>query len=225
MEKLVKATTGTPPVYIFLDAEFGGLEKEKYSLLTVYLEARDSLNNLLGELYLYVKPDDGIYKVCASAMTVNKIDLVAHDKIAITYKEAGTKLFNWLRAFSDDGRIKLIPVGHGVLTDIEWITYNLISVGSWQKFVSYRELDTGAAVRFLIACNLFPDDIGGSLISLAKFLDVEVDESSAHDAKYDTELTFKVFVALSEYLKKRYKPIIDKNFGYSVGDVLPKSST
>jgi hypothetical protein len=39
----------------------GGLEREKYSLLSVYLMATDDKFNVIGDLYLYLKPDDGIY--------------------------------------------------------------------------------------------------------------------------------------------------------------------
>ena len=65
----------------------GGLERDKYSLLTVYLMATDDQFNVIGDLYLYLKPDDCIYKVCGEAMNVNRIDLKVHDTKAITYKE------------------------------------------------------------------------------------------------------------------------------------------
>jgi oligoribonuclease (3'-5' exoribonuclease) len=210
--------------YIFLDAEFGGLEKEKYSLLTVYLTAVDADFKVIEDLYLYLKPDDGIYKVCASAMTVNKINLIEHDKIAITYKEAGTKLYNFLKKMSNDGKVKLIPSGHGVYGDVQWIVHHLISFGSWETFVSYRLLDTQATCRFLLACGLFPDTVSGSLVSIGQFLNVEVDINSAHDAKYDTELTLRVFLGLRDFLKKRYNQVSDKNFGFCIGDVPIQSS-
>jgi DNA polymerase III alpha subunit (gram-positive type) len=189
--------------YIFLDAEFGGLEKDKYSLLSVYLMATDESFKRMDELSLFLKPDDGIYKVCASAMKVNKINLVEHDKIAITYKEGSTKLYNWLKQLTDDGKEKLIVVGHGVYGDVEWIIHHLISLGSWDKFVSYRKLDTQAVMRFLIACNIISDEVSGSLVSIGKFFGIDVKESDAHNAEYDTHLTWKVFLALREYLKNR----------------------
>lgn len=187
-------------MYIFLDNEMGGLERDKYSLLTVYLMATDDQFNFIGDLYLYLKPDDGIYKVCAEAMNVNKIDLVLHDTRAIPYKEGGTKLYKWLHSLTEGGKIKATVVGHGVYGDVDWIAYHLMSRATWETFTSYRKLDTSAVCQFLKSCDMFPADVSGSLTSLAKYFGVPMDENKAHDAKYDTELTFQVFMALRKIL-------------------------
>lgn len=205
-------------MYLFLDNEMGGLEKEKYSLLTVYLMVTDDNFNVIDSLYLYLKPDDGIYKLCAQAMAINKIDILLHDPIALTYKEGGTKLYSWLRKHTNDGQIKLTPVGHGIHGDIDWIMYHLISMGSWEKFVSYRKLDTSAVCQFLKSCGLFPDDVSGSLVSLAKYFGIQMDESKAHDAQYDTELTFKVFLELRKILSPLSMSLIKNDFGYGSND-------
>ena len=178
----------------------GGLEKEQYSLLTSYLLATDDNFNVIAELDLRLKPNDGIYKVCGEAMSVNKIDLAVHDRLAITYTEGATKLYNWLKTLTEDGKIKATVVGHGVYGDVEWIIYHLISRGSWEKFTSYRKLDTSAVCQFLKSCSMFPEDVSGSLTSLAKYFNIPVDENKAHDAKYDTELTFQVFMKLREQM-------------------------
>lgn len=183
----------------------GGLEREKYSLLSVYLLATDDQYKVISDCYLYLKPDDGIYKVCAEAMNVNKINLVEHDRKAITYKEGGTRLYNWLQVLTNAGKNKATVVGHGVYADVEWIIWHLMNRGSWETFTSYRKLDTQAVCQFLKACGLFPDTVSGSLISLAQHFGVVVDENACHDAKYDTELTFKVFQALV----KQMTPIIE----------------
>lgn len=181
----------------------GGLEKEKFSLLTVFIIAVDDNFNVIDELYLYLKPNDGIYKVCAQGMAVNKIDLVKHDTVAISYKEGSTKLYNWLKKVTEGNKEKAIVVGHGIYGDVEWIVEHLINRGSWETFTSYRKLDTSSTCQFLKACGLFPESVSGSLISLAKYFGVEVNEDEAHDAKYDTMLTFKVFLSL----RKLFLPI------------------
>lgn len=187
-------------MYLFLDNEMGGLDKEKHSLLTVYLMMTDDNYNVLGDLYLYLKPDDGIYKVVADAMAINKIDLVEHDKKAIFYKQGGSQLYNWLKQSTDNGRVKATVVGHGVYGDVEWIIHHLISRGSWETFTSYRKLDTSAVAQFLKSVDMFPETVSGSLVSLAKYFGVPVDENAAHDAKYDTELTYKVFLEMRQKL-------------------------
>jgi oligoribonuclease (3'-5' exoribonuclease) len=193
--------------YLFIDDEMGGLDKDKHSLLQVYLMAVDANFKIVDDLNLLTKPDDGNYCVCAEAMNVNKIDLVKHDALAITYKEASTKLYKWLQLLTDDGKIKLVVVGHGVYGDVEWIIKYLLSRGSWEKFTSYRKLDTSAAVQFLKACDIFTDEVSGSLESLSKYFGIPFDENKAHNAKYDTEKTYEVFLALRKMMANQWSGV------------------
>lgn len=188
-------------IYLFLDDEMGGLDKDKHSLLQVYLMAVDGSFKTVDELNLLTKPDDGNYCVCGEAMNVNKIDLVKHDALAITYKEAGTKLYKWLQNLTDDGKTKLIVVGHGVYGDVEWVIKHLMSRGSWEKFTSYRKLDTQAVVQFLKACGIFSEsDFSGGLESICKYFGIPFDSDKAHDAKYDTQKTYEAFLKLRQLL-------------------------
>lgn len=186
--------------YLFLDNEMGGIGTQ-YSLLTVYLAHFTDDLVLVDDLYLYLKPDDGIYKVCGEAMNVNRIDLKVHDTRAITYKEGGTKLYNFLKNNSSSAN-RLVPVGHGIYGDIELIVHNLISRGSWEQWVSYRKLDTQAVCQFLKACGMFPETISGSLESIAKYFGIVVDENDLHDAKVDTLLSVEIFKKLCQLIKK-----------------------
>jgi DNA polymerase III alpha subunit (gram-positive type) len=145
-------------------------------------------------------------------MNVNRIDLKVHDTKAVPYKEGGSKLYNWLREMTNAGQTKAVVVGHGVYGDVEWIIHYLISRGSWETFTSYRKLDTSAVCQFLKSCNLFPETVSGSLVSLAQHFGIEVDENEAHSAKYDTILTYKVFLELRKILTTN-KPSIVDNFG------------
>ena len=186
----------------------GGLEVDKYSLLTVYLMMTDDKFNVIKDLYLYLKPNDGIYKVCGEAMNVNRIDLKVHDTMAITYKEGGTKLYQWLDSITNHGKEKAVVVGHGIYGDVDWITHHLMSRNTWETFTSYRKLDTSAVCQFMKACGMFPENVSGSLESLAKYFGVDVDQNKLHDAKYDTELTFQVFLALRNRLLPVEKSVI-----------------
>ena len=127
----------------------GGREL-KYSLLTAYFLVTDSHFKKIGDLNLYLKPDDGDYIVSGQGMSVNKIDLIEHDKIAIPYKQAKPLLFDFLKRHS--GKKRLTPVGHGVLGDIRHIKNSLISEGSWDQFCTYHYIDTSVVLQFLRAC-------------------------------------------------------------------------
>lgn len=180
---------------LFLDTELGGPEQE-YSLLTAHFSTFDENFNLLGSLDLKLTPDDGVYHVSAkpgSGIDINKIDLVEHSKTAITYKEGGTKLYNYLQSmYGSEPTSLLTPVGHNVRGDINHIIDKLISKGSFNKFVSYELIDTCSIARFLQFCGKLPCDISCGLNSLKSHFEIKV-EGSAHEAKSDVLACVEVF--------------------------------
>lgn len=195
--------------YIAFDVETGGIGHDK-SLLTVYFQILDE--NLRpfefqhtvrsSSLYLAVKPNDGIYHVTAEALGINGINLKKHDQTAITAKEAGTLLYNFLKVASDDARIKLIPLGHHVWFDVEFVCKSidsLMSKNTWEHFCSYRVIDTGSIAQFLQAANKIPSSVSGSLSSLARHFGI--DSSGAHDAQADVDMTVGIYKKMIELVK------------------------
>lgn len=191
--------------YLHIDCEMGGREL-KYSLLTAYFMVTDDKFQILGALYLELKPDDGTYILSGQGMGVNGINLQAHDTIAVPYKEARAVLYKFLQTHT--GTVPLIgnmllhqrltPVGHGVRGDIEHIIDKLISAGSWEKFCTHHYIDTSVVLQFLRACGKMPHDADGSVSALAKHFDIKVN-GELHDARVDTQLTcaiLKKFVEL-----------------------------
>jgi len=177
--------------YLALDTETGGLDYD-CSLLTAYFVVLDSdMKTVLGELELKVKPNaKAPYRVTVEALGINKINLLEHDKVAVTESEAGKQLMDFLQAHNQDGRNKLIPIGQNVIFDEMFIWEHLLSKANWQKFVSYRRLDTGTVAEFLRYTGHIPTDVKGSLVAIASFLDVNF--PNAHDAKADTLATVRV---------------------------------
>ncbi len=174
-----------------MDCEMGGREL-KYSLLTAYFRITDSNFTKIGDLYLEVKPDDGVYIVSGQGMSVNKIDLVEHDKRAIPYKDAKGILFKFLSDNSKRLGCRLTPVGHGIKGDIEHVIARLISVGSWEQFCTYHYIDTSVVLQFLRACGKMDPDTDGSVTALADYFNVKV-EGDDHDCRVDTLKTLGVF--------------------------------
>jgi hypothetical protein len=82
--------------YIALDCEAGGIPARS-SLLQLYLCVLDEYFNFVDGLLLNLKPNDGMYHLTAEGMNVNKINFVLHDKEAMTYKQGGTELYNFLK--------------------------------------------------------------------------------------------------------------------------------
>lgn len=180
-------------MYIALDCETGGLNGE--SLLEVYYLVLDATFKGVGSLHLKLKPNDGIYQTTAQALSVNKIDLVEHDKSAITCSEGGEKLVQFLKLHSSDGKNKLIPLGHNVTFDLICTYNHLVKKPTQQKYMSYRTRDTGVVAGFLKDAGLLPSEkITGSLKSLADHFGLG--HSEAHTAKGDVLTTVAVYISL-----------------------------
>lgn len=190
-------------LYIALDVETGGIGHDK-SLLTAYLgvykrEGEEFV--LIGELDLKVRPNDGIYACTAEALDINKINLIEHDKIAITYGKAGELLRNFLVLHSNNGAIKLIPIGQNVQFDIQFLGAKILNINTIYKYLSYRVLDTGAIAQFLREIGLIPLTVEGGLDKLAEYFAIKPD-GNLHNAKTDTLLTIAVLNHMLKLVKK-----------------------
>jgi oligoribonuclease (3'-5' exoribonuclease) len=179
-----------------MDVEAGGIGLDK-SLLTVYFEVLDENLETLGELDLAIRHD--VYHVTAIGMAINKIDLVAHHQTAIPQSEAGKVLLTFLQKFSDNGKIKLIPVGHGVSFDLTFIWEHLLGRKTFEAYTSYRKLDTAVIAQFLKLQGKLPEYISGSLKSLVEYYNPDMpfvkSDNAFHTAKFDTQMTIEVLRA------------------------------
>lgn len=142
-------------MYIFLDTETFGLGIDK-TLLEVGFVITDENFDILFTNVFKVKPNDGIYHGTPYSLDINKISLIEHDKNAITYKDAGSRLYNNLNIFSNSGKDKLIPIGKNIYFDLQFIWHYLLSRNSWENFCSYRIVDISAIITFLQMQNKIP---------------------------------------------------------------------
>lgn len=179
--------------YFIFDCETGGPSPEM-SLLTLYGMVLDQNLEPIDSIGLTIKPNNGRYVIRSEAMAVNKIDIVKHDSIAIYEKEAAAQFYNF--AFKHGSQEKMTPIGHNLSMDIDFVKVHLLkdrenSTGSsWGKFFSYRRIDTASIAQYLIISGKLPNDLDGSLGSLAKYFKLSYD--GAHNAQFDTELTLEV---------------------------------
>ena len=191
-------------MYITIDLETGGLWND-VSLLTAYFGILDKDFNLIDELDLKLIPDDGIYKVEPDGMAVNKINLIDLAKEAITYKEAKTILYNFIKKHFEyineksEDTIFLTPIGQGVMADIRKLCETIISKGSWDSFISRRPLDTMYIARYLQQVGKLPKDMTIRLCDLVDYFKVrDKIKGNQHEAKFDALSTVEV---LKEMLK------------------------
>lgn len=186
--------------YLAFDLESGGIP-EGCSVLTAYFQALDADMKTLGELRFAVKPNDGVYTLTAEALEVNNIDIKAHDKIAIPYSEAGQLLRKFLIEHSDNGKIKLIPLGKNVNGDIKWTNEALLGAKTWNMYVSYRIWEVTTLCLAAQRLGLYPLDRSIALGAMVEYFGIQISEGVLHDEKYDTLAT----IAVSEALLKLFK--------------------
>jgi hypothetical protein len=185
-------------LFLALDCESGGIGKD-ISLLSTHFAVCDANWNIIDELPLLLKPKDvddtgsTIYKVTASALAINHIDLIEHDKVAITASQAGQDLRNFLWKYSENGKIKLIPMGKNVSGDITWVNENLLGASAWRQFVSYRLYDLTPLIILLKRQGKLPEEAPESLSGLAEFLGIN---ANWHTAKGDTDAGIEVIKRL-----------------------------
>lgn len=180
-------------MFLALDIETGGIGHDK-SLLTLYMAVLDKDFKILDELDLKAKPDSGIYSVTAEALGINKINLIKHDKVAMSECKVGSIIYDFLTKNNPSGKQKLIPIGHNVKFDILFLQAKVISAGTWDRFVSYRTLDTGVIAQFYKVKGLIPESVSGSLGSLARHFDVPKED--LHTARGDVITGINVLKAM-----------------------------
>ena len=168
-------------LYLPFDNETGGLGKD-VALLSAHFAVCDAKWNVIDELDILSKPNDDQYVVTARALEINKINLIEHDKVALTYSQAGAKLRDFLWLHSDNGKVKLVPVGKNVGFDVIKVTDNYLGARTWNQFVSYRLYDITTLVIYLKNVGKLPQDAPDSLEGLANYRGIPIE---AHTAKGD----------------------------------------
>jgi oligoribonuclease (3'-5' exoribonuclease) len=189
------------------DTETGGLDCRTTDVLTFYMAVMDENFQILDELDMKLKPDEGRIPQCeAGALKVNGINVANHlaDPATITYSEAKMKLLTMLKKHvKKTGRYSnLIPMGHNVPFDIGYTQQYILPKEEWEKILHYRTIDTNPIVGFFKDCGWFPRELG-NLGSIVDYLGVP--RRSAHNAKEDTLMMvdcYKAMVALMNSKKE-----------------------
>lgn len=175
--------------YVVFDTETGGTDTQ-CSLLSATFLTLDKDMNPMTLLELQVKPDSGIYSVTAEALSINKISLAQHDKIATTYTEAANALEAFLRIESNNGQFKITPIGHNVDFDLGFVKQYLLPQKTWEQYVSYRKICTASVAAFLKASGVLAQNQGISLGALAKHY--RIPTGTLHNATEDVKITAAV---------------------------------
>lgn len=181
-------------MYLFMDTETGGLTP-KHSLLTVSCIATDADFNIvpIGShspgIHLRIRHDE--YALTAGALSVNKIDIVEHNRTAYDLPLARQHLKDYIqRAAEATNKKRLIPAGHNVNFDVQFIRSCLLTAVEWDEFFTYPFLDTAAVARFFTACRMYSG--GYSLTALRDRFIPHMKSQSMHNAENDNLVTIEL---------------------------------
>jgi DNA polymerase III epsilon subunit-like protein len=180
-------------MFVFIDTETGGLDPAEVSLLTVAAAIVDDQFNVLDKISFGVKPE--VYVISPGAIMVNKIDLAEHAKFSMTPQKAGEALAEFLHTgmiLANNDR--LIPAGHNVAFDLNFIWRQLMPEEEWKKYCAYPALDTAALARFFYTTKLIPAAF--NLVALRQLFNIDTGE--AHDAMNDVLASVEVAKKFSE---------------------------
>lgn len=186
------------PKYIASDTETGGLNFLEHPLLTAYFVILDEDFEKIDELSLAVLPYGDRMTLTEGAMKVNKIDIIEHNKVAISHTEAGKQLEEFLKKHKV-GNSKLTAIGQNFEFDRNFIFYNLLDQEVWNKYCGRGYLDTKRIMDFLVDLGIYPAD-ATSLEKAVTYL--EIPKLQHHDAKADTTMTIALYNKLKDIVGK-----------------------
>jgi len=175
-------------MFLLLDLETGGLTHD-HSILTMYMAILDGNLHIKNELGLSLKPDNGPIVADEEALKVNGISLNEHIINAIPESEAAAKIADFISKYSNDGKSKLMPLGHNPNFDIKFIQAKLVNKKDWDKNCQ-EPMDTIVLGKFLKILGKLPQDLPNSLGSYAEYFGILT--PGLHDAKIDCETTVSV---------------------------------
>lgn len=188
---------------VAFDCETGGLDCKQHDLLTVYFCVLDDYFNVIDELDLKLKPNEGSPRVTEEAMKVTGIDLEQHlaDPQTVTYSEAQPVIAKFLAKHLVNKKPRTLqPAGHNVTFDIGFLQEFILKPEYWGKFFTHRIIDTTPITNFLKLIGWWPQELG-RLESIVKYLNIPL--RKAHDAKADTLMFVDVLKAMVQIFKDK----------------------
>lgn len=192
--------------YLAYDTETGSLYPESGDLLTAYFAILDENMNILEDIDLKLKPNDGALPIAeAGALRVNGINIHEHmkDPNTIEYKQGKEKLLALInKYFKKVGKKSNIqPFGYNILGfDNAWVQKYLLPRKEWDALLHYKCVDVMCDVDFLKRCGWLPNEIG-TLGSVNDYFGLP--KLNAHEAKSDVLMTINISKKLIELMKSK----------------------
>lgn len=187
---------------VVVDVETGGFNSQTDALLeiaAVLVEAQHDGTLIRGETFRYhVKPFDGANMDPAS-MAVNGIDPDHPLRPAIDERDALQRVFREVRrAVREAGCTRAILVGHNASFDLGFVNAAVLRVGIKRNpFHPFSTFDTATLCGVAYGQTV--------LARAAKVAGLSWDETQAHSAAYDAEVTADIFCDIVN----RFRPVFE----------------
>jgi DNA polymerase III epsilon subunit-like protein len=181
-------------MYIGIDTETGGFRHDYHCLLTIGIVVVDKALRILKRYELKVKANKRYFT--KAAFNVNKIDIVEHNKTAISKKKAIEFIEDICTQYGYKGKIKLI--GHNIPFDVRFIKHMFTC--KKKKFnASHSTIDTQHIWRGLIAMKKV-NMSSAHMDDILDYLKIKT-IGNRHSALTDIENTIKVLRVIRKNTK------------------------
>ena len=177
-------------MYLAFDTETTGLF-DNCNVLTAYFIILDKDLNELDSLDLKIKYN--FYTIYTKAMEINKIDLIEHDKIALTKEEAINKLELFLNKNKTHEKFSIM--GHNVVFDLKMLKSNGIFTDELiETYILEDCVDTLILARKLKKEKRISQYQSLSLNKICNYYDISLDSNDKfHNAEYDIRMTVELY--------------------------------
>ena len=179
-----------PDKLLFIDAETGGLDPDKHSLLSLAMVVWEDME-IIDSLELLI--NDGILSVTEAALAINRIDIEKHKQTAIPSRQAIDEMLLFIGRHLPTQK-KIILAGHNVHFDVAFLkAFFSANNKDFSEFFSHRIIDTSSILHYLYLSGKIKQKAISSDESFALF-DIKVE--GRHTALGDAIATAKLFTKL-----------------------------
>jgi DNA polymerase III alpha subunit (gram-positive type) len=190
--------------YLGFDLETGGFDMDNHTINEAYFAIWDEDWNLLEDLHLLLKNDEGLINGSEEAYKITGIDPKEHleNPNTITYSEGRQKLIDMLERHKiPKKRNHYRFLGQNIMGfDIPFMERQGFFTQEDRKKcgINHNSLDTTCIVTWLKDIGALPSTVG-NLGSLVKYL--ELPQGTAHRAKDDVHMQKAVYIKLCSIIK------------------------
>jgi DNA polymerase III epsilon subunit family exonuclease len=187
--------------FVVVDVETGGLDPEKHSILSIGAVILE--NGVIIDEHEVLLKEVGLLSTTPEALKVNGLTEAVILRDGMDIRDAMTYFTRFLTNNNIFSRATL--AGHNVGFDIGFLKRWYRLTGRERDFgkqFSYRSVDTIAAAHLLQIADRLPSTLSLSLNSLCEHFGITIRSETRHNALEDSRATAKLFVALSDMLRK-----------------------